>query len=89
MKNNSFYMKVINFLDLANKGKHKQLIENGWITSRDAVKIITILLRLGLIEKNGNIIFLTKKGLNVLLYYRMGSISEGYNEEILNLLLRK
>lgn len=88
MGGNSFYMKVINFLDLANKGTHKQLIENGWITSDDAVKIVTILMRLGLIEKNGETIFLTKKGLNILLYYRMGNISVGYNEEVLNLLLR-
>lgn len=87
MESDSFFKKVINFLSQVNKGTYTRLIENGWMTSQDALKINAILMDLGIIDKTGKRIFLTRKGLNILLYYKMGKISQDYNKDVLNLIL--
>ena len=87
MERNSFFKKAINFLIQVNKGTHIQLIENGWITKQDALKINIVLMDLGLIAKKDERIFLTRKGLNILLYYKMGKISQDYNKDVLSLII--
>ena len=87
MESDSFFKKVINFLSQVNKGTYTRLIENGWMTSQDALKINAILMDLGIIDKTGKRIFLTRKGLNILLYYKMGKISQDYSKDVLNLIL--
>ena len=86
MESNSFFNKVIKFLSQVNKGNQTQLIENEWMTSQEAVKIESILIDLGIIKKNDERIVLTRKGLNILLYHKMGKLSN-YNKDILNLFL--
>ena len=87
MENNSFFNKVVKFLSQVNKGTQTQLIENGWMTNQEALKIKVILIDLGIISKKDDKIFLTRKGLNILLYYKMGKLSSNYNKDILNLFL--
>jgi len=87
MESDSFFNKVIYFLSQINKGTHMQLIENGFMTSQEALKINAILMDLGIIKKKEEQIFLTRKGLNILLYYKMGKISQEYNKDVLNLIL--
>ena len=87
MENNSFFSKVVKFLSQVNKGTQTQLIEKGWMTNQEALKIKVILIDLGIISKKDDKIFLTRKGLNILLYYKMGKLSSNYNKDILNLFL--
>lgn len=88
MANNSFFKKVLNYLGEINKGRQSQLIESGWIKQEEEKKINTILLNLDLIQKVNGRLVPTRKGLNILLYYKMGKITQEYDEDVLQLLLQ-
>jgi hypothetical protein len=87
MADRSFFSKVLSYLSELNKGKHSLLIDNGLLSLDDAYKINLVLSQLGFIEKKGKDYQLTSKGLSVLLYYKMGKMTEDYDESVLRLLL--
>ena len=88
MEANSFFPKVIKFLSQVNKGTQTQLIENGVMSIKDALKIKAILIDLDIINEKDNKIILTRKGINILLYHKMGKISKNYNKDFLKLVLK-
>ena len=70
-----------------NKGKHNRLIENGWLSEDEVFRITIILSRLGYVQKMEDEYQITNKGLNVLLYYKMGKMNHGYDDQTLEMLL--
>ena len=87
MGENSFFKKVISYLAELSKGKHSLLVDSGWLSLDEAHRVIVILSHLGFIEKNGEEYIVTSRGFNVLLYYKMGKMSDNYDESVLALLL--
>jgi len=87
MSNGSFFKKVLSYLAEVNKGEDRKLIEGGWLSEEEASKIRIILLRLGFIDKKGEMYQITRKGLNVLLHQKMGKFSDLYDDNTLELLL--
>lgn len=87
MSHGSFFNKVISYLAEVNKGQHKRLLDDGWISAEEADKINVILLSLGFIKNNGGNITVTQNGLNVLLNQKLGKLSDVYDNEALELLL--
>lgn len=87
MSSSSYFNKVITFLAEVNKGKHEKLIEGGWISARDMQRITVILHKLDCIDKKGDKIIITKKGLNILLHQKTGKLGDSYNEDIVSLLI--
>ena len=87
MNDKSFFKKVISYLAELNKGKHNRLIENGWLSEDEVNRIKIILSRLGFLEKNEDDYQITSKGLNVLLYYKMGKMNQEYDDLTLEMLL--
>ena len=83
----SFYNKVLNYLGEVNKGKQSQLIKYEYITQKEAEKINTILEKLDLIKKEKEEYQITKRGLNILLYHKIGKLGQEYNEKTLKILL--
>lgn len=87
MAERSFFKKVISYLAELNKGKHSLLADSGWLSLDEVHKINVVLSQLGFIEKKGEDYQLTSRGLNILLYYKMGKMSDGYDESVLSLIL--
>ena len=87
MTGNSFYKKVICYLAEINKGTQGKLVENGWLCKDEERRIKVILEKLALIEYIEGKTLVTARGLNILLYYKMGKLDDDYNEEILEILL--
>ncbi len=87
MNDKSFFKKVISYLAELNKGKHNRLIENGWLSEDEVNRIKIILSRLGFLQKNEDDYQITSKGLNVLLYYKMGKMNHEYDDRTLEMLL--
>jgi hypothetical protein len=86
MEKFTFLKKVISYLSEINRGTQDHLIEMGWITQEEANKIETILTMLNMVDNSGEKSILTSKGLNILLYYKMGKINQEYDEKVLELL---
>ena len=84
---NSFFKKVLTYLAELNKGKHLELVKSGFLSDNDANKIELILKKTGCIEELDGI-HITRKGLTILLYVKMGKIPDEYDEQVLELLLR-
>lgn len=87
MNDKSFFKKVISYLAELNKGKHNRLIKNGWLSEDEVYRIKIILTRLGFLQKNEDDYQITSKGLNVLLYYKMGKMNHDYDDLTLEMLL--
>ena len=87
MNDKSFFKKVISYLAELNKGKHNRLIENGWLSEDEVNRIKIILSRLGFLQKKEDDYQITSKGLNVLLYYKMGKMNQEYDDLTLEMLL--
>ena len=87
MSHGSFFNKVISYLAEVNKGQHKRLLDDGWISVEEANKINVILLSLGFIKNDSGNISVTQKGLKVLLNQKLGKLSDVYNNDVLELLL--
>ena len=87
MNDKSFFKKVIIYLAELNKGKHNRLIENGWLSEDEVFRIKIILCRLGFLQKMGDDCQITSKGLNVLLYIKMGKMNHEYDDRALEMLL--
>ncbi len=87
MVESSFFKKVISYLAELSKGKHSLLVDSGWLSLDEAHRVIVILSHLGFIEKNGEEYIVTSRGFNVLLYNKMGKMSDNYDESVLALLL--
>lgn len=87
MNDKSFFKKVISYLAELNKGEHNRLIENGWLSEDEVFRIKIILCRLGFLQKMGDDYQITSKGLNVLLYIKMGKMNHEYDDRALEMLL--
>ena len=87
MNDKSFFKKVISYLAELNKGKHNRLVENGWLSEDEVFRIKIILCRLGFLQKRGDDCQITRKGLNVLLYIKMGKMNPEYDDRALEMLL--
>ena len=87
MNDKSFFKKVISYLGELNKGKHNRLTENGWLSEDEVNRIKIILSRLGFLQKNEDDYQITSKGLNVLLYIKMGKMNPEYDYQTLEMLL--
>ena len=87
MNDKSFFKKVISYLAELNKGKQNRLIEDGWLSEDEVNRIKIILSRLGFLQKNEDDYQITSKGLNVLLYYKMGKMNHEYDYQTLEMLL--
>jgi len=87
MNDKSFFKKVISYLAELNKGGHNRFIENGWLSEDEVFRIKIILSRLGFLQKMEDDYQITSKGLNVLLYYKMGNMNHEYDGQTLEMLL--
>ena len=87
MTENSFFKKVINYLAELNKGTQDRLEVSGWLKPDEVRRINVILEKLALIEHTNNETKITRKGLNILLFFKIGKINDQYNDETLQLLL--
>ena len=87
MSEKSFFKKVVSYLAELNKGEQYRLTEDGWLNEEEVYRINIILSRLGFVEKNEEEYHITGKGLNVLLYYKMGKMDHEDEDLILELLL--
>ena len=87
MTDTSFFKKVISYLAELNRGNRYRLIEDGWLGVEEVYRIKIILCKLGFIDQKGDDFQVTRKGLNVLLYFKMDKIGSEYNDQVLKLLL--
>jgi len=87
MNETSFFRKVISYLAELNKGTENKLLESGWLNEEEEKRIKVILAELCLIDNMDGKYYVSPRGLNVLLYYKMGKIQDSYNSEILDILL--
>ena len=87
MTETSFFKKAMSYLAELNRGNQYRLIEDDWLSVEDVYRIKIILSKLGFIDQKGDDIQVTRKGLNVLLYFKMEKIGSEYNDQILKLLL--
>lgn len=87
MNDKSFFKKVVSYLAEVNKGNHNRLIENGWLSEDEVNRIKIILSKLDFLQKNEDDYQITSKGLNVLLYYKMGKMNHEYDDLTLEMLL--
>jgi hypothetical protein len=87
MTDASFFKKVMSYLAELNRGNHNRLIEDGWLSVEEVYRIKIILCKLGFIDQKGDDFQVTRKGLNVLLYFKMDKMGSEYNDRVLKLLL--
>ncbi len=87
MTDASFFKKVMSYLAELNRGNRYRLIEDGWLDVEEVNRIEIILCKLGFIDQKSDDFQVTRKGLNVLLYYKMDKMGSEYNDQVLKLLL--